>query len=295
MPSTIQLIATSGTVSWTATSNWQGGVAPASGDTVICTYGGANLELGLAQSAITLANLIVGANFQGTIGAQTTPLAISATSWNFAANSAGRINIDFGTNAFIGTMLSGNTGGADSGLGLLPVRVKGIHASNKIYCLGGTIGIATNTPTDTATVPEIDILNTGTNVTCGSGCTLTLLTQGAGTCFVNSALPNLNQGGGALTTAGSGPLGATALVIGGTVTSNSTGAVRNAVIQNGGLLDFSQTPAARSATEQIQIYRGGKIIAPILWTTLTGGFATVGCRLSEITADFGSGRQYVVT
>lgn len=292
---TNQLIATSGTVSWTATSAWSLGAAPSTGDTVIITYGGANLELGLAQSAVTLASLLVGPGFQGTIGSQTTPLAISSTAWSVAADSAGRINIDFGTNAFIGTMLSGGGGGVDSGIGLLAVRVKGVNAGNKIYALGGTIGIATNTPTDTATVPEIDILNTGTNVTCGLGTTLTLITQQAGNCYVNSALPSFGQNGGILTTAGSASIGTTALSIGGVINSNSTGAVRNAVILSGGLLDFSQNPAARAATEKILIYKGGKLNAPIQWVTLTNGVQTVGCNLSDCTLSFGVNRNYAIT
>ena len=209
---------------------------------------------------MTLAYLQIGPNFAGLLATESTPLAISATNWAIDASNAGRVSIDFGTNAFTGTLLNGPTSGADSSFGLDPVRIKGAHASNILQVLAGTIGIATNLIGDTASIPLIDVL--GGTVNCSVGVTLSVINQQAASNInVNSSLPTLAQVAGTLTTNGSGTLGGTALEIGGTVVSNATGNVSNIVIVNGGTLDFSQTAVARATAGVATLYSGASLIA----------------------------------
>lgn len=295
MPTLYTWIGGTGSQSWATAGNWTPGTGPpATGDSAYITSGGSTIDTGLAQSAVTLANLVVGNQFAGTIGTSTTPMAISATSFLFDGSASGRLNFDFGTVVFTGTIVSGSNS-ADSNLGLQAIRIKGVNASNKLFVLGGNVGIATNTVTDVATIPEFDILNTGTVLTLSSGVTATTVTQTQGTCYAACAIPAFSQDAGTLYTSGSGSIGSGALSIGGSVFSNSTGAVRKCFIRSGGVLDFSQSPAPRSATETITMYKGAKIVSDTRFVTLTGGITLSGCKLSDLNVDIGTGRVLTIT
>jgi hypothetical protein len=92
----------------------------------------------------------------------TAPLRISATNWRIGqpagdgSSPAGTalINLNFGTVQYTGRMIDSNSTGTS---GLPTVNVKGSHASNKIYMSGGTLGIGTALPGDTATVSSVSV------------------------------------------------------------------------------------------------------------------------------------------
>ena len=79
--------------------------------------------------------------------------------------------------AFTGTVL-------DTGIsidpGLEPLRIKGTNAANKLYVLGGRVGVATNLPGETATLAEIDVSGSAAVVDLGAGVTWTNANVAAG-------------------------------------------------------------------------------------------------------------------
>src|SRR6185437_13069021 len=112
-------------------------------------------------------SLTISQTFTGTIGTASTSgtfgyWKIGATTWTIgtpsgdgiAAIGSGRIKVNFGSAVFAGTVLAT---GSSIDPGAEPVRVKGSNASNKLFVLGGRVGVATNLPGETATLAEVDV------------------------------------------------------------------------------------------------------------------------------------------
>src|SRR5688500_14084369 len=59
---------TTGSASWGTAGNWTPSGVPVTGDVVYITQGDADIDQGLAQSAVTLAALYVYDTFTGTVG-----------------------------------------------------------------------------------------------------------------------------------------------------------------------------------------------------------------------------------
>jgi hypothetical protein len=231
-------------------ANWSLGVLPATGDTV--TLDGrmqAQLLYGLNFSAVTLAALYVDLASQN-VGQQKFPLRISATSWLIGRNllggtsirGAGRINIDFGTVASTGLVSASNNQPADTGQET--VRIKGTNASNIWGVSGGVVGIGTNLPADTATVPSITC--SGGILNIASGVTATTVVNDGGKMTLSCAATTVtNQSGnGTITTFGTGLL-TTVNAIGGTIFLGNRAASGNSVttLNNlGGTADASVDP-----------------------------------------------------
>lgn len=236
---------------WTK-SDGTTGTAPTNGDDVtIAAIPGVTLASIAAadMSSVTLNSLTISQTFTGTIGTTATTgtfgyWKISATTWTIgtpssdgtSASGSGRIKIDFGSAAFTGSVLATGT---SSDSGQQPVRIKGSNASNKLYVLGGRVGIATNMTGETSTVSEVDITGSTAICTLGPGVTWT----------------NANVAGGGTLTTNSGSSGALSVSSGSTATTQGSSAI--ATVNAGGTTNLNHRPASGAAITTLNLYPTG--------------------------------------
>lgn len=236
---------------WTK-SDGTTGTAPATGDDVtIAAIPGVTLAaIGSADmSAVTLNSLTVSQTFNAAIGTTATTgnfgyWRIGATNWTIgvpsndggAATGSPRIKIDFGSAPFTGVVLAT---GASSDAGAQPVRIKGSHASNKLYVLGGRVGVATNLPGETSQLAEVNV--TGSTAAC---------TLGAG---VTWAAANAAGGGTLITNSGSS--GSLTVASGSTATTQGGSAI--ATVNAGGTVNLNHRPGAGAAITTLNLYPTG--------------------------------------
>ena len=266
---------------WTK-SDGTTGTAPTTGDDVtIAAIPGVTLaNIGISDMhTVTLNSLTISQTYTGTIGASGFGgyWQIAATTWTIGvpANSgaasagSGRIKLNFGSVLFTGTVL--NTGqSADSGQE--PVRIIGTNASNSLTVMGGTVGVATNTPGEAATLLTANVSGTGAMCNCSSGVTLTnasVNVASGGALNVNSAIGGtgiVSVGNGAnFTSNGSGAIAT--ISSSGTVKSNSSGTVTAFNNYNLGKADFSGSSVSRTVTT-MNSYPGSTILrAPTTGTS----------------------------
>jgi hypothetical protein len=267
MPSTIQWIGGAGSLSWTSTANWSGGVVPATGDIVYIRNSASSIDIGLGQSAVLLAQLIIEQTFTGRIGGSNgTPLAIGFTygrigdpggTTGTVSTGAGAIHLDSGTNPATLEIVNTKNSGTDTGLE--PVRWIGNNAANVVVVMGGTVGIATTSPTQTATLDKL--IASGGAVNCGPGMTW-LTAQNKGTMLIqsgngtNTTLTNL---GGTCTCQGPVYLHAVTLKAGTFNFNNRTasGSSIGTVTLHGGTLDTKGD--GRAFTVNSLSFRAGAI------------------------------------
>jgi hypothetical protein len=258
---------------WNSPLNWSGGAVPVSTDNV--TFDGRNggaVLYGLNQSAVTLATLNIKQANTYNVGTTTAALRVSATTCTIgeaatdgsASTGTALINIDFGTAQTTTRVANSKNIGTS---GLEPVMLKGSHAANVVTVEGGVVGVATNIPGQTATVATL-VVEAGT-VKCGSGCTLTTITQMGGKLYVNSAVTTLTLNGGEVYTNGDWLLG-TLTTTGGTahLEHRRSGDEVTTLNLRGGTADFSDNTTA--ATVNALSFRSGTLVAPSGGLTLTG-------------------------
>lgn len=240
MPSTIFWVGASGPQSWSNTANWSGAAVPATGDTVWLVNLLSDITSGLAQSAVTLANLFVigGTGTVGVAGDAGASLAIGITNAVFDCGLT-RFKWDAGTVNH--TTVVRNTGGsADAGRAAL--QIKGGNTGSKLYAVGGTTGLAEK-PGETATLAELDV-SAGT-ATCGAGLTCPVVSQSGegGTLNVYGSVTTLTQNSGTLNTYGTGAI--TTAIIDGTANFGhrpSGDAFQDFTANGNGRVDFSPDP-----------------------------------------------------
>lgn len=248
---------------WNATANWSGATVPVTGDTVYILSGSQNIALNLNQSTVTLANLVIGMGFTGTIGTASAYLQISATACSIGVPAqvgspagSGRIKIDFGSNQTAVTVY--NTSNSQSDVNLEPVRLIGSHASNTLTNLAGTTGIGTTVATETATFLTTNI--DGGRVNFGFGVTWTTVNVSAQATFFSQS-----GGGTTLTTAPNatatvnGSAVVTTVNAGGTTYLNQRSGSNVATTINlytTGTIDFTGNPAT-GVIGTLNHYKGG--------------------------------------
>jgi hypothetical protein len=236
---------------WTK-SDGTTGVAPGNGDDayVQAIPGLALASINAADmSAVTLNSLTISQTFTGTIGTTATTgtfgyWKIGASVWTVGTPSAdgtvfggsGRIKLDFGAAAFVGTVLSTGT---SSDSGLEPLRIKGTNASNRLLVLGGRVGVATNMPGEVSTLAEVDASGSGAVVDLGPGVTWTIATS------VSGASLTLSSGSSGTLSVGSG---ATARI-------NGSSAV--ATVNANGTVQLCNRPASGAAVATLNLYSTG--------------------------------------
>lgn len=275
--------ASSGPNDWSTAANWSGGAVPVSTDTAYIKDSAVNIVHGLAQSAVTLAALIIEKSFTGKIGLnravlatsadgestdttrteyRATYLAISATnvrigelSGTVDANGSSRILLDLGSNASTVQIYGNNATPSESGRP--GIRLKAAHASTSIfvYSAPGGVGVAVDTPGETSTISTINVADTSTStkVFLGNGVTITTWVQNGGANIIRAAatVTTVTINGGTLLAEGDFII-TTANAYGGTLTasqinSGSGGAITTLNI-NGGTVDGQKSNRARTWT-----------------------------------------------
>lgn len=229
---------------WTNTANWSTGSAPATGDTVYILAGSQNIATNLNQSAVTLANLIIGMGFAGAIGTAAASLQIGATAWTIgqpttgtsSGGVSGRIRIDFGSVSFNGTVLNTSSNSTDANLE--PVRIAGTNAANVLNVLGGLVGVATTLPTLTSTIATLNAVRGVVNF--GFGVTWTTANVSSGCTF------NAQTGGTTLTTSN----GAVA---------NINGTAKVTTVNCGGAVNLNQRPGSGNIVDTLNVYETGTV------------------------------------
>lgn len=261
-------------------ANWEGGSLPVDGDTVVIDQGSSSLLYGLDRSSVTLANLIIGPNFTGTIGLPNVNVdagtayayyeyrerylrhgasADSQATTITVNGGGGRIKIS--TNDSQATLIVKNTGNPLE-QNIPALLFKGTHASNAVTVQRGSVGIAyfegETTTLATLNVGYTTNVNGDSDVTLGSGVTLSNATiqQSGGVLRTNSATSGsatITMTNGELTLQSGGQLGLA--VRGGTCFYNSTGTLGgNPVVSGSGHLDFSQDLRSKAVTNPVEVY-----------------------------------------
>lgn len=250
---------------WNNTGNWSTGSVPVTGDTVYILAGTQNVTTNLNQSTVTLAALYIGMGFTGTLGTISANLQIGATLCYIGVPvtgptpglGSGRIKIDFGSVQM--TTLVYGTSNNSTDAGLEPVRLIGSDASNFISVIGGTVGIATTNPTDTATILTGDV--TGGTLNYGFGVTWTTANVSTGGTF-NAAVAGttltVGQGGTATI---NGAVALTTANVSGTAYLNQrpgSGGITTLNVYGGGTANFTQEPAPTTVAT-LNLYAGGTL------------------------------------
>lgn len=255
---------------WGTAGNWSPTTTPVNGDDVIFDQNATRSVAGSDQSAVALASLKITLPFgdASTIlfGDSGTPLKISIASGGLveigapsnspvAASGSGRINLDTASSNCIVNVYGSLGSTADSGKE--PVRLRMNHSSSIVNVMGGTVGIATDNDTDTATVGTINAK--GGQVNLSSGVTVTNVTGNGGTVTTHGAVTTLENLSSNVTTYGTALVG-TLTQVGGTTTCihRVSGGVSITTLNlRGGILDLSQNGQAITITS-LSI-RGGVI------------------------------------
>lgn len=245
---------------WGLAGNWFLNSVPVDADNITIDARATNdLIYSLNQSSVDPATLNIYQSYTHSLGSVDSPLRISPVAMKIGLPSEDGsrgsgptlVNIDTGSNANTTDIYDSRTTGTS---GLLPINLKGAHASNVIRVHGGTVGLATARPGDTATYPSIHV-NGGTAIV-GAGVTATTIQQNGGKLTLNVAATTVTQDGGTLETKGSGAV--TTMYVGGTAKLNSTGTITTLEVRPGGKADFSGNTAARTVTT-LRMYKGATL------------------------------------
>ena len=222
-----------------------------------------SIQHGLDQSAVTLtawnvSERFTAASYAGLPARRSTGyeeyretfLKIGCTTFNYYGSS-GLFKWNAGSVQTAATMY---TGGSSVDVGRSAFQFIGTHASNTVTVLGGDVGIAGNTG-EVSTVATLK--QTGGNVFCGTGATLTTVTKDAGNLTLNSSTTtlitndgdtrirsgthtNVTMGGGTLTVV-AGTI-TNLLMLRGSATLGLGMGAGNSIVKSGGTLDIYTAP-----------------------------------------------------
>lgn len=291
---------------WSAAGNWSTGAVPVNSDIVYLENSSVSIRYGLAQSAVTLAELHISDTFTGDIGLpeinqdatdyheyRATFLAIAATVLNIGTGDgsgagSGRLKIDNGSVQT--TLTVYGTGGASEPD--VPALVwKGTHASNVVNVYGGSVGLSVY-GTDSAVVATLRVEGGGTAVRCGDSCAVTTLTMAGGTVLFDGAtVTTVTQDGGTLTLRDSGTV-TTLTVNEGALVYRSAGTITTLAVGAHGVADFTQDVRGRTITNLVNVYPGGALLDGFATVTFSAGYKVVGGKLTDAVIDVGYGRTY---
>jgi len=285
---------------WDTATNWFGGAVPVDGDDVILENSSVSLKYGFAQSGVTLNSLKQMATFTGELGLPRTrnegtgteyveyrqrELAIGITTGDIGLGDgagSGRFLLD--TGAAQTTLRVWKTG-TPADTNLPAFFWKGSHGSNALFVNRGVVGVA-YFGGDTATLSTLDVgyvtSSTDSDVSCGSGLTLTTLLQTNGTARIRNSVTTINQNGGSLY-CDAGNI-TTANLRGGTCYYRGVGTITTANL-HGGSLDFRQDNQSRTVS-QCNVYgAGASIYDPNDTVTWSAGFDVIGTNIGALTLD----------
>ena len=246
--------ANSGPNCWDTAANWSGGAVPVGADNVYIDEGNVDILYGLDASAVTLTLLKTSLRYRGNVGLPSQnpkgyaeyrdqELKVSATTLTLGDGSglgARRFRINLGS---VQTTATVHGSGQSGDAGTPAVQIRGTHASNVLNVIGGDVGtavIATHTAT-WATIRQ-----TGGQLRCGTGCTLTTINKSGGALETDSAAATVTNDSG-LFLAKSGAH-TTVTMNGGILDYRSTGTITTLTLNNGAVLDLSRSNQARTVT-----------------------------------------------
>jgi hypothetical protein len=241
---------------WATTTNWTptGPPSVGGGDSAIFDQNAVGSVNGSDQSATTLASLTILQTFgSGTIlfGSNGTPLKVNVSgavrigdTGDSPAPAVGaqRINLDLATSAPVVDVVQTSASAIDAGKAVCRLRFN--NASAVLNVIGGSVGVATDNYTDTATIGSVNA--SGGTVDLGAGCTLTNVVCNGGTIAIRSAATLVNVFNGTVNTYGTWLL-ATATLEGGILQCQHRAASGSSITTlnlRGGTLDTSQAGSA---------------------------------------------------
>jgi hypothetical protein len=290
-------------------TNWTDGV-PTAADDVIVDEGddlqGLWWNLG-AHSAVTVTSFTRRFGFTGRISNpeyneeqadpffeyRATEIAIGATTFtNEQPSSDEPGHVKWNGGAVQTTLHVLGDGGTDFGAERMWFR--GTHVANVVNVMAGSLAIAP-VQGSAATVATIR-LEQGATVRCGSGCTLTTVTNMDSSFEANSSVTTYTQkGDNALGVFKGAAALTTANVQEGTLVWQSTGTITTLTPGPGSIIDFSQGAGAVTVTNAVTLPTGVTIRDPNGRVTWTNGLVLgTGVRLTDVNVDVGTARSITV-
>lgn len=293
-------VAASGPNFFNVAANWSNGV-PVDAGTVIFENSNVDCLYGLANSAITPAEIRIESSYSGSIGLpqynergyreyrqRFLQLGNSADAQNTQVRvgygpgaGSSRIYLDCGTGqATVNVVNTAPPVGTDTP----SFCFLGTHVSNVVNVNRGSVGIAydggTSATVATLRVGYIDNPQGDSDVVCGPGATLTTIEQSGGNVLTRSNITTLNLYDGTFQRL----LGtATNLNIdGGTYVERSGATATNVTVGPGGTVDCRQDMQARTYTN-VSIHAGATFFDPAGTVTATNGYDFVRCSPHETT------------
>src|ERR1043165_1698556 len=283
---------------WSSTQNWDAGSVPVSTNDIVLANSAIGIFYGLAQSAVTLTSLTIDSTFTAPIGlpkrnvngyGEYRPdyLQIGATTLTIGRGSgqgSGRIKIDNGTAQ---TTVNVYGSGQPAEPGYEAILWKGPHASNVVNVFKGSFAPAVFAG-EVATIATLRVGYTtnvlgDAQVRCGSGVTLTTITQTGGSLEINSAATTITKTAGNLTVNGTATV-TTLNENGGTTIYKSSGTITTLNVSAGGTFDKSQDLRALTITNT-NLYSGATLLDPGKTITFTTPIAIVGCGIKQLDPD----------
>jgi hypothetical protein len=288
---------------WDDAINWSGGAVPVNGD-VVHVDGDGDVLFGLAQTAVTLAELHVPAAYTDRVGLpEVDPAGYPQPLAKYLAIKSTLVTVGKGEGQGTPRLLLDNSTAQATvtvwGTGLsddapLPaMRWKGTHASNAMSVMKGDVGVAVLAG-EAATLASLYVgyvssPQSDASVKAGAGLTLTALTQSGGTVTLEGDCGMVLQTGGTLEVAGDcGAVtsrgGVVRLLGGGTLAATTLG--------SGGTLDLSRASGAVTLTADLTLERGAVVFDPN-GKLAFAGFDVVfadGVSLGDVSVNLGPGR-----
>lgn len=309
-----------GTASTTATGpnfadnieNWSSSTLPVDADTVVFEKSTIDCLYGLAQSAVTPAEIHFKASFTGKIGLARYDDAgdyeyrerylnygVSGDGTNIKVyvgqgEGVGSSRINYSATTSQATVTVVNTGEPLSGEQAF--NFKGTHSSNVVTVNKGRVGLA---PWDgeAATVATLKIGYIGnalydSTVFGGDTVTLTTVDMSGGKLISQTAITTLTMTDGsaihlenAITTA---------TILGGSLSYQSDSAVTNLTVGSEGSFDCRGDLRARTVTN-ITMYPGSSFHDPFGTVTATNGYDLVQCAIPEVTLNVVKNKTWTPT
>jgi hypothetical protein len=299
-------IANAGPAVASLAGNWEGGVAPATSDTVIfennandCLY---DLE-GLA--AQTFAALWIKQSYTGKIGLpkENANEYIEYRATYFKAGftvldigdglGTGSPRVNLNSNANCTCTIHGS--GTAENTGVPAILLKTTTGNLTLYVNKGDVGIAIFGG-ETATVPTLNLgyltnQEGDSTVVCGSGVTLTTVIKTGGSLDIQSNVTTVTNHAGDLSIRGAATV-TTLNLNGGTCYDETTGTITAANIY--GILDRRRTTRAQTITT-LDVYAGSEYHDPAGLVTLTNGLHLNNCRITDVTLDLPLNKILTIT
>jgi len=295
------VVPSAGPQHWDTASNWSTGTLPTDGDEVVLENSNVELLYGLDQGAVTLGSLTINKSYGGKIGLpvnnpngyveyRQSYLKIGATTVLVGAGigpGSGRLKLDTGTAAT--SVNVSHTGPPESGGPGVAMLWKGMHASNQLTVIKGSVGIGLlageSATLASLRVGQADQPTSDAVVLVGDGVTLATVQQINGVCTTRSNVTTVNVHAGDFGLVGQAAC--TALyVYGGAFRAYSIGTIGTLELA-GGTADFSRDPRGRTVTHCL-VHAGSTLHDPGKSVTWSNGVKLNQTRLTGVVLDLGT-------